>query len=95
MKTKAEYHSKMQMQLKDWSQKIAILRVEADRQGGETKTKYIQQVEDLSDKMIAIQTTLDQLKHASGKRWIHVKRGMDKSLAELKSCFERTALEII
>ena len=95
MKTRSEYHRSIEDQLKEWEERITILRVETDRNQAKSRTRYREQIEELNQKKTEIREGLDKLARAHGKDWVNGRREIDRALGELKSSFQSAAWQII
>jgi len=95
MKTKEEYHDRLEEQLKEWSFRIDILKGEADKQEGKAKSEFRRHIEELGEKKMALRQKVDELKKSSGQAWVELKASVEKAAAEFKISLERTILKFI
>ena len=95
MISKEEYQDKLEEQLREWSSRIHMLEVEAERQGGEDKWESQRRVMEILDQKAALEKMIDELKNASGKKWIEIKHRVQKAQADFEASFKTTMLEVI
>ena len=95
MITREEYQDKLEAQIRDWSSRIYILRVEVERQQGEEKPEHRRRIEEVLDQIAKLEEMIEELKKANGKKWIEVKDRVQEAQADLEDSFKTTMLEII
>ena len=95
MITREEYQDKLEAQIRDWSSRIYILRVEVERQQGEEKPEHRRRIEEVLDQIAKLEEMIGELKKANGKKWIEVKDRVQEAQADLEDSFKTTMLEII
>ena len=95
MITKEEYQDKLEAEIREWSSRIYILKVEVERQQGEKKPEHIKRIEEVLDQIAKLEEMIEELKKANGKKWIEVKDRVQEAQADLENSFETTMLEII
>ncbi len=84
MSSKDVYKDKLDEQLKEWSIKIADLKIKAELAEANLRVEYIKQVEMLRVKKEEAEIKLDELKKAGDDAWETLKSGVDKAASELK-----------
>jgi len=95
MITREEYQDKLEAQIRDWSSRIYILRVEVERQQGEEKPEHRRRIEEVLDQIAKLEEMIEELKKANGKKWIEVKDRVQEAQEDLEGSFKTTLLEII
>jgi len=95
MITKEEYQDKLEAEIREWSSRIYILKVEVERQQGEEKPGHRRRVEEVLDQIAKLGEMIEELKKANGKKWIEVKDRVQEAQADLEDSFKTTMLEII
>ena len=84
MESKDEYKAKIDEQLKEWSIKIAGLKIKAELAEAHMKIEYLKQVEALHVMKEKAQVKLEELKIAGDETWETLKTGLEKAASELK-----------
>ena len=95
MMSKKEYENRLEEQLEEWSSRIYMLEVEAERQGGKDRSEHQRRIKEILDQKAALEKMVDELKNASGKKWIEIKDKIQKAQADFESSFKTTFLEVI
>ena len=95
MMSKKEYENRLEEQLEEWSSRIYMLEVEAERQGGKDRSEHQRRIKEILDQKAALEKMIDELKNASGKKWIEIKDRIQKAQADFESSFKTTFLEVI
>ena len=95
MMSKEEYQNRLAEQLEEWSSRIYMLEVEAERQGGKDRSEHQRRIKEILDQKAALEKMIDELKNASGKKWIEIKDKIQKAQADFESSFKTTFLEVI
>ena len=95
MITKEEYQDKLEAEIREWSSRIYILRVEVERQQGEEEPGHRRRIEEVLDQIAKLEEMIEELKKANGKKWIEVKDRVQEAQADLEDSFKTTMLEII
>ena len=95
MMSKEEYQNRLEEQLEEWSSRIYMLEVEAERQGGKDRSEHQRRIKEILDQKAALEKMIDELKNASGKKWIEIKDKIQKAQADFESSFKTTFLEVI
>ena len=95
MMSKKEYENRLEEQLEEWSSRIYMLEVEAERQGGKDRSEHQRRIKEILDQKAALENMIDELKNASGKKWIEIKDKIQKAQADFESSFKTTFLEVI
>ena len=95
MMSKKEYENRLEEQLEEWSSRIYMLEVEAERQGGKDRSEHQRRIKEILDQKAALEKMIDELKNASGKKWIEIKDKIQKAQADFESSFKTTFLEVI
>jgi hypothetical protein len=95
MMSKEEYENKLEEQLREWDSRIYMLEVEAERQSGEDRSEHQRQIKEILDQKAALERMIDELKNASGKKWIEIKDKIQKAQADFEASFKATILEVI
>ena len=95
MMSKKEYENRLEEQLEEWSSRIYMLEVEAERQGGKDRSEHQRRIKEILDQKAALEKMVDELKNASGKKWIEIKDRIQKAQADFESSFKTTFLEVI
>ena len=95
MMSKKEYENRLEEQLEEWSSRIYMLEVEAERQGGKDRSEHQRRIKEILDQKAALENMIDELKNASGKKWIEIKDRIQKAQADFESSFKTTFLEVI
>jgi hypothetical protein len=93
--TKEEYQDKLEAQLKDWSSRIFTLEAVVERQHGEDRRERRRRIVEILDQIAALEEMIDELKNASGKKWIELKDRVLEAQADFETSFETTMLEVI
>lgn len=95
MITKEEYQDKLEAEIREWSSRIYILKVEVERQQGEAKPEHRRQVMEILNQIAELEEMIEELKKANGKQWIEVKDRLQEAQADLEDSFKTTMLEVI
>ena len=95
MMSKEEYQNRLAEQLEEWSSRIYMLEVEAERQGGKDRSEHQRRIKEILDQKAALEKLIDELKNASGKKWIEIKDKIQKAQADFEASFKTTFLEVI
>ena len=95
MMSKKEYENRLEEQLEEWSSRIYMLEIEAERQGGKDRSEHQRRIKEILDQKAALEKMVDELKNASGKKWIEIKDRIQKAQADFESSFKTTFLEVI
>ena len=95
MMSKKEYENRLEEQLEEWSSRIYMLEVEAERQGGKDRSEHQRRIKEILDQKAALEKMVDELKNASGKKWIEIKDKIQKAQADFEASFKTTFLEVI
>jgi len=91
METKDVYKARIDAQLKEWSAKIAELKVKAERAEADLKAGYLKEVEGLKVKKEALQLKLEELKKTGDEAWETLKAGMEHAASDLKTAINNAA----
>ncbi len=84
MSSKDVYKEKLDEQLKEWSNKIADLKIKAELAEANVRVEYLKQVETLRVMKDETQEKLEELKRAGDDAWEILKAGVEKGASELK-----------
>lgn len=95
MLTKEEYQDKLEAQLQEWSLMIHTLKVEAERQHGKDRREHRRHMTQILHRKAALEEMIDELKNASGKKWIELKDRVQEAQADFEASFKTTMLEVI
>ena len=95
MMSKEEYQNRLEEQLEEWSSRIYMLEVEAERQGGKDRSEHQRRIKEIIDQKAALEKMIDELKNASGKEWIEIKDKIQQAQADFETSFKTTFLEVI
>jgi hypothetical protein len=95
MMSKEEYENRLEEQLEEWSSRIYMLEVEAERQGGKDRSEHQRRIKEILDQKAALEKMIAELKNASGKKWIEIKNKIQKAQADFEASFKTTFLEVI
>jgi hypothetical protein len=95
MRTKEEYHDRLEEQLKEWNYRIDLLKGEVLKRQGKAKSEFHLHMEELVQKKKALHREVDELKKSSGKAWVELKASVENAAREFKTSLERTTLKII
>jgi hypothetical protein len=93
--TKEEYQDKLEAQLKEWSFQIFTLEAEVERQHGGDRREHRRRIVEILDQIAALEAMIDELKNASGKKWIELKDRVQEAQADFETSFKTTMLEVI
>lgn len=91
MEKRKAYEEKLDAQLKEWSEQIALLKARADKGKAEAKIEYYKTIEALQRKQDEAMTKLHELKSAGDEVWEDVKTGAEKAWTEVKTAFHSAA----
>ena len=67
MITKEEYQDKLEAEIREWSSRIYILRVEVERQQGEEEPGHRRRIEEVLDQIAKLEEMIEELKKANGQ----------------------------
>jgi hypothetical protein len=95
MITKEEYQDKVEAEIREWSSRIYILKVEVERQQGKEKPEHRRRIVEILDQIAELEEMIEELKKATGKKWIEVKDRVQEAQADLEDSFKTSMLEII
>jgi hypothetical protein len=95
MMSKEEYENRLEEQLEEWSSRIYMLEVEAERQGGKDRSEHQRRIKEILDQKAALEKMIAELKNASGKKWIEIKDEIQEAQADFEASFKTTFLEVI
>ena len=95
MITKEEYQDKLEAEIREWSSRIYILKVEVERQQEEEKLEHRRRIVEILDQIARLEEMIEELKKATGKKWIEVKDRVQEAQEDLEGSFKTTLLEII
>lgn len=95
MMSRDEYENRLEEQLEEWSSRIYMLEVETERQGGKDRSEHQRRIKEILDQKAALEKMIDELKNASGKKWIEIKDKIQKAKADFEASFKATFLEVI
>ena len=95
MMSKEEYEKRLEEQLEEWSSRIYMLEIEAGRQGGKDSSEHQRRIKEILDQKAVLEKMIDELKKASGKKWIETKDRIQKAQADFEASFKATFLEVI
>ncbi len=95
MMSKEEYENRLEEQLEEWSSRISMLEIEAERQGGKDRSEHQRRIKEILEQKAALEKMIDQLKKASGKKWIEIKDNIQNAQADFEAAFKTTFLEVI
>ena len=95
MMSKEEYEKRLEEQLEEWSSRIYMLEIEAGRQGGKDSSEHQRRIKEILDQKAVLEKMIDELKKASGKKWIETKDRIQKAQANFEASFKATFLEVI
>jgi len=83
------YREKLEAQLKEWKEKIAVLEEKAAKATGETKAEMLQSIKELRQKKGVVKERLEALQKESGIAFDKMKEGVEKTTTELKSALDK------
>ncbi len=95
MISKEEYEYKLEESLREWSSWLSILKVEAERQQGEDGPEHKRRVTEILKQKAALEEMVDELKKASGKKWIELKDKIQEAQADFEASYKTTMMEYI
>jgi DNA repair exonuclease SbcCD ATPase subunit len=95
MMSKEEYENKLEEQLEEWSSRLSMLEIEAERQGGKDRSEHQRRIKEILDQKAALEEMIHELKNASGKKWIEIKDKVQKAQEDFEASFKTTFLEVI
>ena len=84
MITKEEYQDKLEAEIREWSSRIYILKVEVERQQEEEKLEHRRRIVEILDQIARLEEMIEELKKATGKKWIEVKDRVHYKLSECR-----------
>ncbi len=85
------YQEKLEAQLKEWSAKIEDLKGRAGKASGEARVELNKQIEKLRGMQETAQARLKDAREAGGEAWEKVRSGLDKTVGDLKSTWDKVA----
>lgn len=85
------YEEKLDAQLEEWNEQIALLKARADKGKAEAKIEYYKTVKVLQHRQDEARTKLHELKTAGDEAWEDLKTGAEKTWAEVKTAFHDAA----
>lgn len=85
------YQEKLETQLKEWSAKIEDLKARAEKATTEARVELNKQVEKMRGLQESAQTRLKEARGAGGEAWEKLKTGLDKTVGEIKSTWDKVA----
>lgn len=88
---KEEYQKKLNAQLEKYEQKIDALQAQSRVMAQDAKDELNEKLETLRDKKEALQQKADELESKSGQAWQDLKTGIDESIEDLNTAFEKAA----
>lgn len=83
------YREKLEAQLKEWKEKIALLEETAAKASGETKVEMLRAINELRQKKGVVKEKWDVLQKESGIAFDRMKEGVEKAATELKSAIDK------
>lgn len=89
LEKKKAYQEKIELQLKEWTVNIDVLKAKADKAKADARLKYKEQIENLRVKQEVALEKLQELKDSGGEAWEEITGGVDKALEDLKKAFSR------
>jgi archaellum component FlaC len=90
-KKRKAYVKKMEIQLKDWSAEIDLLRAKAEKSKAEAKLTYLKQIKELKSKQASLKRKLRELKGSGDEAWVDFKEGMEVALNDMKRALKQAA----
>ena len=94
MQDKKSYLQKLADQLHQWDAELDELKARADKAKAESKTKLLNEIDELRVKKETAQSKLKQLQEAGDEAWDDVKVGVERSWAELKGAFSKASAKL-
>ena len=79
--------------LTEYENKIDQLQAEAEKLGGDAKTKAEQQLTALRQKQDQVSAKLKELSSSSGNAWEQLKSGIDAAMDDLGNAYKKAAAE--
>ena len=79
----------MELQLKEWAAKLAVLAVKAERVSADAKVAYLRELEELKAKHGAAQSKLDEVKAAGRDNLSTILAGAKSACHELEVAFKK------
>ncbi|MGA8240618.1 MAG: hypothetical protein WB818_08595 [Desulfobacterales bacterium] len=79
--------------LTEYNNKIDQLQAEADKLGGDAKTKAEQELTELRQKQDQVSAKLKELSSSSGKAWEQLKSGIDAAMDDLGNAYKKAVAE--
>ena len=79
--------------LTEYKNKIDQLQAEAEKLGGDAKTKAEQQLTELRKKRDEVSAKLKEMSSSSGKAWEQMKSGIDAAMDDLSNAYKKAAAE--
>ena len=84
-----EYREKLEGQLKEWKEKIAVLEEKAATATGETKAEMLHIINELRQKKGVVKERWDALQKESGIAFDKMKDGVEHAAADLKDALDK------
>ena len=79
----------MELQLKEWAAKLAVLAVKAERASADARNAYLQELEALQAKHSVAQSKLDEVKAAGKDGFTTIIAGAKSACHELEVAFKK------
>ena len=92
MRSKENYHEKLDLQLEELDSRIDLLAIELKRQKPDARVDYGEQIKKLRQKHAALHKKVAELKQTSGKAWVALKNIVVKGALELEASLNKMLL---
>lgn len=89
MSTKHDLQQKLEAELKEWDEKLDVLKAKARDTTAEIRADYDKQLDMLAGKRDAAQVKLQELKMRTEDAWEDLKGGTEKAWEEMRNALER------
>jgi hypothetical protein len=91
METVELHIRQMEAELQQWGARLDKLMAKADAAGTAAKIDYRNRLDDLSEKYVAAEARLSELKAAGANKWDSYKGGVENAWSELATAFTKLA----
>lgn len=88
MSVKKDYQHKLEIELKEWDDRIKQLEALSDKAKPEDKVEYVEHIEYLRAKQKNIREKLEEIKQSHESIWQGIRDGVDSIFNDMVSYYE-------
>lgn len=87
-----KYQEKLKAKLKEWQDKINLMKIKLNNLSTDAKLSYQQQLENLEKNKQLLESKLEELKNSSEDSWQELKSGLKKAEDDFSEALKKAIL---